>query len=141
MPNFVKPTLILLAVVVILRPSLRADEPAKSGAIVIVGGGGIPDGLRDKFMALAGGKAAKLVIIPKPSLAVVRLIAHSLFGRRIDHFGLSIVSSAAKRPSSAGPRRGARVWPGLNVGPAEARGQASGQLRLPASVVPRLFRC
>ena len=34
---------------------------------MIVGGGGMPDGVRDKFMALAGGKAAKLVVIPTAS--------------------------------------------------------------------------
>ena len=42
----------------------RADGPAKTGALVIVGGGGMPDAVRDRFMALAGGKTAKLVVIP-----------------------------------------------------------------------------
>ena len=41
----------------------------KKGKLVIVGGGGMPDGIRDKFMALAGGKDARLVIIPTASSA------------------------------------------------------------------------
>ena len=45
----------------------RADDPPKSGALVIVGGGTMPDGVRDRFMALAGGKAARLVVIPTAS--------------------------------------------------------------------------
>ena len=39
---------------------------------MIVGGGGIPDGIRDKFMALAGGTAARLVIIPTASRSADR---------------------------------------------------------------------
>ena len=46
-----------------------ADEPARAttGALVIVGGGGMPDPVRDRFMTLAGGKAARLVVIPTAS--------------------------------------------------------------------------
>jgi cyanophycinase len=67
MPLRLQPTLRLLAFVAILVPTVRAVEPARPGSLVIVGGGGIPDGLRDRFMALAGGKAAKLLIIPTAS--------------------------------------------------------------------------
>jgi cyanophycinase len=67
MPDLAKPTLFVLALISILMPAVRAEESAKAGSLVIVGGGGIPDGLRDRFMALAGGKAAKLVIIPTAS--------------------------------------------------------------------------
>ncbi len=69
MPTFIRLTLFLLAVVVLSNPIVRADEPAKPGSLVIVGGGEIPDRLRDRFMALAGGKTAKLVIIPTASRA------------------------------------------------------------------------
>jgi cyanophycinase len=50
-----------------LWSSVRADESTKPGSLVIVGGGRIPDEVRDRFMSLAGGKAAKLVIIPTAS--------------------------------------------------------------------------
>ena len=46
-----------------------ADEPSKPGALVIVGGGGMPDVVRDRFVALAGGKAARIVVIPTASEA------------------------------------------------------------------------
>src|SRR5262245_17928423 len=35
-----------------------------SGWLVIVGGGSLPDGVRNRFLELAGGKNARLVIIP-----------------------------------------------------------------------------
>ena len=38
-----------------------------AGALVIVGGGGLPDVVRDRFLELAGGKLARLVIIPTAS--------------------------------------------------------------------------
>jgi fructan beta-fructosidase len=41
----------------------------KKGSLVIVGGGGMPDAVRDKFMTLAGGNNARLVIIPTASSA------------------------------------------------------------------------
>ena len=72
MPRTGKFTPLALAIVIIIVGPARADEPAKSGALVIVGGGGIPDSLRDKFMALAGGKAAKLVVIPTAGHAADR---------------------------------------------------------------------
>ena len=46
---------------------LGSGEPLGRGSLVIVGGGGMPDDVRDKFMALAGGKRAKLVVIPTAS--------------------------------------------------------------------------
>jgi cyanophycinase len=62
-----KTTVFALAVIGISAPGAGADDPTKPGALVIVGGGRIPDEVRDRFMALAGGKAAKLVIIPTAS--------------------------------------------------------------------------
>jgi cyanophycinase len=63
----VKHLSLLLVFSSMLAASLRAEDPAQPGSLVIVGGGRIPDEVRDKFMDLAGGKAAKLVIIPTAS--------------------------------------------------------------------------
>ena len=68
MSSIVKKSRFILAVAAIfLASSACAAEPGKAGSLVIVGGGQIPDGIRDKFMALAGGKAARLVVIPTAS--------------------------------------------------------------------------
>jgi len=58
-------------------PTLAAAEPASTlkridpdgikGSLVICGGGALPDSVRDKFIQLAGGKRARLVIIPTGS--------------------------------------------------------------------------
>jgi len=47
----------------------RASVPAApEGALVIVGGGSLPDSVRDRFLDLAGGKVkARLVVIPTAS--------------------------------------------------------------------------
>jgi cyanophycinase len=45
----------------------RAAHADRVGALVIVGGGGLPDPIRDCFLELAGGKKARLVIIPTAS--------------------------------------------------------------------------
>ena len=52
-----------------ILPTAWGDEPTKkTGALVIVGGGGMPDPIRDRFVTLAGGKgAAKIVVIPTAS--------------------------------------------------------------------------
>jgi cyanophycinase len=57
----------LLATFAFLIATIHAAEPAPKGSLVIVGGGGMPDGVRDKFMTLAGGKDARLVVIPTAS--------------------------------------------------------------------------
>jgi cyanophycinase len=72
MPAIIKHSLFIFAVSAILAPSTYSDEPGKAGSLVIVGGGSIPDGIRDQFMALAGGKAARLVVIPTASNAADR---------------------------------------------------------------------
>lgn len=52
--------------------------PALAGTLVIVGGGDLPDSIRDQFLKLAGGKAARLVVIPTASLQFEELgISHS----------------------------------------------------------------
>jgi cyanophycinase len=69
MPHFVKLALVALPVIALILPASRASVPVRPGALVIVGGGEIPQKLRDKFMSLAGGKAARLLIIPTASSA------------------------------------------------------------------------
>ena len=51
--------------------STSGKEPA--GWLVIVGGGGLPDGVRNRFLELAGGKNARLVIIPTAHTKADRL--------------------------------------------------------------------
>ena len=38
-----------------------------TGSLVIVGGGGLPDSIRDRFVQLGGGKKGRLVVIPTAS--------------------------------------------------------------------------
>jgi cyanophycinase len=42
-------------------------QTVAAGSLVIVGGGTLPDAVRDRFLELAGGKKARLVIIPTAS--------------------------------------------------------------------------
>jgi cyanophycinase len=85
-----KPPRLFLAWIVLLLPSLcwvicspgleafadTGTEAASAwetaqvelrGSLVIVGGGNLPDTVRDKFLNLAGGKSAKIVVIPTAS--------------------------------------------------------------------------
>ncbi|HWG43514.1 MAG TPA: cyanophycinase [Gemmataceae bacterium] len=50
----------------------RHADPERNGSLVIVGGGGMPDTIRDRFLELAGGKKGKLVVIPTASTAFDR---------------------------------------------------------------------
>lgn len=45
----------------------RIDPDGIAGSLVICGGGHLPDAVREKFIELAGGKSARLVIIPTAS--------------------------------------------------------------------------
>ncbi len=54
-------------------PSLEAKNEGIAGALVIVGGGGFPDDIRDRFLQLAGGKKGQLVVIPTASERADRL--------------------------------------------------------------------
>jgi cyanophycinase len=51
-----------------LNPAFPAAEPpapeVPSGSLVIVGGGGMPEGMWKRFVELAGGPDAKIVVIP-----------------------------------------------------------------------------
>ena len=53
------------------RPRPAASTPAlvlkTAGSLLMVGGGKIPEAVRDRFVQLAGGKKARLVVIPTAS--------------------------------------------------------------------------
>ncbi|HEY7152574.1 MAG TPA: cyanophycinase [Gemmataceae bacterium] len=48
-------------------PSPRQVEKEVAGSLVIVGGGLLPDTIRERFLELAGGKKGRLVVIPTAS--------------------------------------------------------------------------
>lgn len=49
------------------QPQRPLPRPSVSGPFVLVGGGTIPDSVRLRFLELAGGKDARLVVIPTAS--------------------------------------------------------------------------
>ena len=57
--------LLSLLFVLISFASLQADE--KQGALIVVGGGGLPSSINDRFLELGGGKETRLVVIPTAS--------------------------------------------------------------------------
>lgn len=65
----------MLCLAISLAPSLaRADSPAPRidasgirGALVICGGGSLPDSIANEFVRLAGGEKARLVVVPTAS--------------------------------------------------------------------------
>ena len=82
----------------------QADEPARKGALVIVGGGGMPDNVRDKFMSLAGGKAAKLIVIPTASEDADKKEEHESFlkaWRRYEPAGLTLLHTRSRDQADA----------------------------------------
>jgi cyanophycinase len=48
-------------------PTSRSASAASQGSLLIVGGGPIPDAILDRFVALAGGKQARIVVFPMAS--------------------------------------------------------------------------
>ena len=65
---------VTLAAVLCLAGGAAAADPAPApkalkagGSLIIVGGGALPDAIRDRFLELAGAARAKLVIIPTAS--------------------------------------------------------------------------
>jgi cyanophycinase len=59
------------------RPELHARTTPSipttaGGSLVICGGGALPDPVRDRFFELAGGRRAKIVVIPTASMAADR---------------------------------------------------------------------
>ncbi len=64
-------TLLGLALLLACPAATRPTEPiapvgpdVSAGALVIAGGGDLPDGAGDRFLELAGGRAARVVVIP-----------------------------------------------------------------------------
>jgi cyanophycinase len=53
---------------------MRPAVGASTGTLVIVGGGVLPDSIRARFLELAGGKKARLVVIPTASGRADRLM-------------------------------------------------------------------
>lgn len=48
-------------------PAVKEPVAAIPGALVIAGGGALPEAVRDRFVELAGGKNARLVVLPTAS--------------------------------------------------------------------------
>src|SRR5438128_1983484 len=48
-------------------PPARLQPEGIDGALVIAGGGKLPDAVRERFVQLAGGEKAHLVIVPTAS--------------------------------------------------------------------------
>lgn len=75
----------LFGLLVCYQPLAAEETPARAfpwldpagirGSLVIVGGGEQPEAISDKFMELAGGKAARIVVIPTASDSADELIA------------------------------------------------------------------
>jgi cyanophycinase len=49
------------------RGKSKDQQPAPTGALVIVGGGRLPEVVRDRYLELAGGKKSRIVVIPTAS--------------------------------------------------------------------------
>src|SRR5262249_50241170 len=47
--------------------SAHQARPVRIGSLVLVGGGNLPDVIRQRFLDLAGGKNARIVLIPSAS--------------------------------------------------------------------------
>src|SRR6516164_387865 len=65
-------TLLWLMSASVAEPKIEEMPPHSvevnyAGSLVIVGGGGLPDVIRDRFLKLAGGKKGRLVVIPTAS--------------------------------------------------------------------------
>jgi cyanophycinase len=63
------PALLAVGPVGAADPRPPASAPKKSGSLVIVGGGQLPEAVRDRFLELAGGKKSRIVVIPTASAA------------------------------------------------------------------------
>jgi cyanophycinase len=64
----VRPRTLALAIAALVCAAVAATaQPAPKGHLVIVGGGGTPDVVLAKAIALAGGPAARIVVFPQAS--------------------------------------------------------------------------
>jgi cyanophycinase len=79
LPHGTRPRIVLLVFPLLLATATPARTPApprqkpQAGWLVIVGGGRTPVGVLNRFLELAGGKKARLVIIPTAHTAADRL--------------------------------------------------------------------
>lgn len=56
-----------LAAVLSLGAVRAEGERSPGGALVVCGGGGLPDAVRDRFVELAGGSEARILVVPTAS--------------------------------------------------------------------------
>jgi cyanophycinase len=49
-------------------PQHSSARGSRVGSLLLVGGGGLPDSIRQRFLELAGGREARIVIIPSASV-------------------------------------------------------------------------
>jgi cyanophycinase len=85
----------------------RANAPpaiaVRSGSLVLVGGGNLPDTVRHRFLELAGGKKARIVIIPSASARPEAPAQSFAFWRTADVKSVRILH-AANRGQADDPR-------------------------------------
>ncbi len=98
-------------------PRERIDPCGPAGSLVICGGGALPDSVIDRFIELAGGKEARLVVIPTASGRADEESDESLLGswndRELAQVTLLHTRSReeANRPDFVAPlKTAAAVW-------------------------------
>jgi cyanophycinase len=70
-----------LDLALLASPPERADHPApvaQGGALLICGGGSLPEPIRDRFVELAGGPRARIVVIPTANQQADRIPANTV---------------------------------------------------------------
>jgi len=60
-------TIMTSSIILFLWFFVLINRPVKTGSLVLVGGGSTPTSVKDKFVELAGGKKAEIVVIPSAS--------------------------------------------------------------------------
>lgn len=65
----------LAAVVLFMALRASAETPAPKGTLVIVGGGGTPEGLHKRMLELAGGVGVRVLVVPLASSSVPEVSA------------------------------------------------------------------
>jgi cyanophycinase len=82
-----------LALLLLAAPGFAAAPPvARTGALVIVGGGPLPVAVERRFIDLAGGKKARLIVIPTASITADAADAQTRFLERWRKHGLASVT-------------------------------------------------
>lgn len=72
-------------------PKSPTEPMVKSGALVVVGGGGLPKSITDRFIELAGGKEAPLVVIPTAMEDPIATHAEESLFRRLGMSNVTIL--------------------------------------------------